>query len=74
MLLKDLLKDKISKYPTSISKNLCIDTLDDAVNKYNNTYQRNVKMKPVDATSGTYTDFKKETNRQDRLNIKLMIM
>ena len=29
------LKDKIYKYMTSISKNVCIDNLDDIVNKYN---------------------------------------
>ena len=31
------LKNKIYKYMTSISKNVCIDKLDDIVNKYNNT-------------------------------------
>ena len=39
------LKNKIYKYMTSISKNVCIDKLDDIVNKYNNTYHRAIKMK-----------------------------
>ena len=31
------------------------------VNKYNNT----IKMKPVDVNSITYTDFNKESNKED---------
>ena len=42
------LKNKISKYMTSISKYVCIDKLSDIVNKYNNTYYSATKMKPVD--------------------------
>ena len=42
------LKNKIYKYVTSISKNVCIDKLDDIVDKYNNAYHRTIKMKPVD--------------------------
>ena len=37
------LKNKISKYMTSISKNVYIDKLDDIVNEYNNTYHRAIK-------------------------------
>ena len=32
-----ILKNKIYKYMTSVSKNIYIDKLDDIVNKYNNT-------------------------------------
>ena len=32
-----ILKTKIYKYMTSISKNVCIDKLDDIVSEYNNT-------------------------------------
>ena len=32
-----ILKNKIYKYMTSISKNVCMNKLDDIVNKYNNT-------------------------------------
>ena len=37
------LKNKICKYVTSISKNICIDKLDDIVNKYNITSGHNKK-------------------------------
>ena len=43
-----ILKNKIYKYMTSVSKNVCIDKLDDIVNKHNNTYHSTIKMKPVD--------------------------
>ena len=48
------LKNKIFKYMTSISKNVCIDKLVDLVNQYNNTCVR----------SSTYIDFIKEYNKQ----------
>ena len=38
-----ILKTKIYKYMTSISKNVYIDKLDDIVNEYSNTYHRTVK-------------------------------
>ena len=43
-----ILKNKIYKYMTSISKNVYIDKLDDTVDKFNNTYHSTIKMKPVD--------------------------
>ena len=55
-------KNKIYKYMTSISKNVCIDKLDDIVKKYNNTYHTSIKMKPVDVKDNTYIGFKKEVN------------
>ena len=54
-----ILKTKIYKYMTSISKNVYIDKLDDKVGEYNNTYHRAIKMKPVDVKDNTYIDFKK---------------
>ena len=42
-----ILKNKIYKYMTSISKNVYIEKLDDIVNKYNNTYHNTIRMKPV---------------------------
>ena len=47
------LKNKFSKYITSISKNIHIDKLDDIVIEYNNTYHRTIKMKPIDAKDNT---------------------
>ena len=55
-----ILKTKIYKYMTSISKNVYIDNLDDVVGEYNNAYHRTIKMKPVDVEDNTYINFKKE--------------
>ena len=60
-----ILKTKIYKYMTSISKNVYIDKLDDIVGEYNKTYHRTIKMKPVDVKDYTYIDFKKEFNEKD---------
>ena len=57
-----ILKNKIYKYMTSISKNVYIDKLDDIVKKYNNTYHTSIKMKPIDVKDNTYINFKKEVN------------
>ena len=37
------LKNKIYKYKTSTSKNVCIDKYENIVNKYNNTYHSAIK-------------------------------
>ena len=60
-----ILKNKIGKCITSISKNMCIDKLDDIVTKYNNTYHSTIKMKPVDVKSNTYINSRKEINDKD---------
>ena len=57
-----ILKIKIYKYMTTISKNVYIDKLDDIVNKHNNKYHAAIKMKPVDIKSGTYINSRKEIN------------
>ena len=62
------LKNKIFKYMTSISKNVCIDKLGDIGNKYNNTYHRTIKMKTVDII----IEIKKIIRKV--LNLKLTIM
>ena len=59
------LKNKISKYMTSISKNVYIDKLDDITNKYNNTYHRTIKMKPIVVKDNTYINIDKEVNDKD---------
>ena len=59
-----ILKNRIYKYMTSVSKNVYIDKLDDIVNKYNNTYHSIIKMKPIDVKSSTYIDSNKENNKQ----------
>ena len=59
------LKNKIYKYMTSISKNVCINKLDYIVNEYNNTYHTTIKMKPIDVKDNTYINTDKEINNKD---------
>ena len=59
------LKNKISKYMTSISLKLYNDKLGDVVKKYNNTYHKTIKMKPVHVKSNTYINSSKEINDKD---------
>ena len=58
-------KNKIYKYMTSISKNVCNDKLDEIVNKCNNTYHSTIKMKSVDVKSNTYINSSKENIGKD---------
>ena len=60
-----ILKNKIYKYMTSISKNVYIDKLDDIVNEYNNTYRRTIKMKPIYVKDNTYINIGKKVNDKD---------
>ena len=60
-----MLKSKIYKYMTSISKNVYIDKLGDIVDEYNNTYHTTIKMKPIDVKDNTYINTSKEINNKD---------
>ena len=60
-----IIKSKIYKYITSISKNVYIDKLDDIVNEYNNTYHTTIKMKPIDVKDNKYINTDKEINNKD---------
>ena len=42
-----ILKNKIFKHMTAVSKNVYFDVLDKIVDKYNNTVHRTIKMKPI---------------------------
>ena len=42
---------------TAVLKNVYFDVLDDIVNKYNNSFHGTVKMKPIDAKSGSYAEY-----------------
>ena len=64
-----ILKTKIYKYMTSVSKNVYIDKLDDIVDEYNNTYHRTIKMKPVDVKDNTYID-STELHSEKKVNDK----
>ena len=59
------LKNKIFKHMTAISKNVYFDVLDDIVNKYNNTVHRTIKMKPIDVTNDSYTEYNLESNKRN---------
>ena len=39
--------------------------LNDIVNKYNNTVHKTIKLKPIDATDGTYAEYNKDFNKKD---------
>ena len=56
-----ILKNKIYKYVTSISKNVYTDELDDIV-----TYHSTIKMKRTDVKSNTYIDSSKEITQPTR--------
>ena len=60
-----IIKNKIYKYMTSISKNVYIDKVDDLVNEYNNIDHRTTKVKPIDVKDNTYIDFGNEFNDND---------
>ena len=60
-----MLKTKIYKYMTSVSKNAYIDKLDDIVDEYNNTYHATIKMKPIDVKDNTYINTGKKVNDKD---------
>ena len=60
-----ILKNKIFKHMTAISKNVCFDVLDDIVNKYNNTVHTTIKMKPFDVTGDFCAEYNESPNRKD---------
>ena len=60
-----MLKSKIYKHMTSISKNVYIDKLDDIVDEYNNTYHTTIKVKPADVKDNTYINANKKINNND---------
>ena len=56
-----MLKNKIFKHMTAISKSVYWNVLDDIVNKYNNADHRTIKIKPVDVTSDSYAKYDKDS-------------
>ena len=58
------LKNKIFKYITAISRNVYFDVLDDIVDKCNKTVYRSIKMRPIDVTSDSYAEYKKDSNEK----------
>ena len=60
-----ILKSKIFKYMTAISKNVYFDVLDDIVNKYNNTVHITIKMKPTDVGGDSYVKYNENPNKKN---------
>ena len=59
-----ILKDKIFKYLTTISKNVYIDSLNNIVNRYNNTVHKTIKMKPIDVINDSYAEYSEDFNEK----------
>ena len=59
------LKNKIFKHMKALSKDVYFDVLDDIVNKYNKKVHRTIKMKPINVTSGSYAEYKEDSNEKD---------
>ena len=49
----------------AISKNVYFDLLDYIVNKYINTVHRTVKMKPIDVTDDSYSQYNEDFIKKD---------
>ena len=60
-----MLKNKIFKHMTAVSKNVEFDVLDGIVNKFNNTVHRSIKMKPIDVTTDSYAEYNEDSNEKD---------
>ena len=60
-----MLKNKIFKHMTAISKNVYFDVLDVIVDEYNNTVHRTIKMKPIDVTDNSYPEYNEDFNEKD---------
>ena len=56
-----ILKNKIFKHMTAISKSVYLNVLDDIVNKYKNADHKTIKIKPIDVTSDSYAKYDKDS-------------
>ena len=60
-----MLKKKIFKHMTAISKNFYFDMLNNTVQKYKNTVHRTIKMKPINVASDSYDEYNEDYNEKD---------
>ena len=60
-----ILKNKIYKHMTDVSKNVYFNVLDDIVDDCNNTYHTTIKLKPKDVKSNCYAEYNEESNEKD---------
>ena len=59
-----ILKNRMYKHMTDISKNCYFNIVNDIVDEYNNTYHRTTKMKPIDVKSNSI-EYNEESNEKD---------
>ena len=50
---------------TADLKNVYFDVLDDIINEYNNAVHRTMKMKPIEFTSDSYSEYNEDSNEKD---------
>ena len=60
-----ILKSKIDKHMTAVTRNVYYDVVDDIVKKYNNTYHSSIKMKPIDVKDDSFAEYNEESNEKD---------
>ena len=60
-----ILKIKIFKHMTALSKNVYFDVFDNIADKYNNTYHNSIKMKLIDVKSSSYAEYNISSNTKD---------
>ena len=63
------LKNKIFNHMAAIPKNVYFHMLDDIVNKYNNTVHKTIKMKPIDVTSDSSTEYNEHSNKNPKFKV-----
>ena len=68
-----ILKSKIYKYMTLVSKNVYIDKLEDIVHKCNNTYHNTIRIKTVDVKSNTYIDIDSSKESDPKFKIAYIV-
>ena len=59
-----ILKSKIYKHMTAISKNVYFDVLDDIVDECNNSYHRTIKMKLIDVGDNYFGEYNEESKEK----------
>ena len=59
------LKNTIFKHVTAIQQNIYFDVWDDIVDKYTNTVHRTIRIKPIEATDGSYAEYNEIPNKKD---------
>ena len=60
-----ILKNKIYKHMTAISKKNYFNVLYEIVDEYNNTYHRTIEMKPINIKFNSYAKYNEDSNEKD---------